>query len=216
MKQTGQIKLSKDSLIPNQRGLWFSCFEKLEESRLGIQQMINANDRVTYESGWVRFVESIEESWTSFFEEGQKSFSNFQPWAGITIKHRKSGLLKYLTESRHQSQHGNIKLDWENGHIQIAPNYYGHIKDLKIFADNSFEVDATPLGEVHNKVTLVHSTGDAKLPTIVNKLRNTKFTPPTEHLGEKINTTLPHQIAKIAINYYQGIYQNAVDKFCKK
>jgi hypothetical protein len=215
LKQTGQIELAKGSLIPNKRELWYSTFEKFNEAKSGIQQMLKAQDRVSYESGWVRFVDSLEEAWTSFFHEGKTTFTNFQPWvAQITSKPRRSGLLKYLYESRHQSQHGNIALDWSAGKTRIAPNYYGHIKDLKVFSDQSFEVDANPLGNEYNKVTLVHSTGEPKLPTIDN--RGSIYNSPTEHLGIKLSTGSPHMLANIAVNYYQDIFDKASQKFGEK
>jgi len=147
MKQIGKIELSNGSLSPNKRGLWYSAIEKLQEAQIGIEQMKEAQDRISYETGWIRFIDSLEEAWTSFFDEGKEMFSNFQPWVGTIVKKRKSDpLLSYIYQARHQSQHGRISIEWEEETIHIAPIYYGHIRDLKIFSDGSFEVEANPLG----------------------------------------------------------------------
>ncbi|MBR9888293.1 MAG: hypothetical protein GYB20_11450 [Oceanospirillales bacterium] len=53
MKQTGKVKLLPGALVPNQRGLWYTHLEKLNEAILGIEQMKSAEDRISYESGWV-------------------------------------------------------------------------------------------------------------------------------------------------------------------
>jgi len=217
MKQTGKIELLNGSFIPNARGLWYSTQEKLHEAQMGVEQMREAKDRVSYESGWVRFIESLEESWTSFFDEGKNRFSNFEPWAGSKNKQRKSDpLISYLIQSRHQSQHGNICIEWEEGRIQIAPNYFGHIRDLKIYPDGAFEVEASPLGNAHSSVTLKHETGKALLPVIENKMHKQKFDIPKEHLGKVISNCDPLLLAKMAIDYYKSIYQEALEKFNAK
>ncbi|MGL5340219.1 MAG: hypothetical protein ACRDAR_16265 [Aeromonas veronii] len=214
MKQTGKIELLKGALIPTKRGLWYSTFEKLSEAQTGIAQMSNAEDRVDYESGWVRFVESLEESWSSFFEEGTRNFNSFQPWAGAKDKERKSdSLLNYLIQSRHQSQHGNVCIEWEEDKINIAPNYFGHIKNIKIFSDGSFEVDANPLGNTQSIVTLKRDTGRPKLPTIENRRHKQTYNPPQNHFDNDIHTFSPHDVAIMAIEYYLNIYKSALAKF---
>lgn len=217
MKQTGKIELSKGSLIPTKRGLWYTTQEKLNEAQAGIKQMMIAEDRVNYESGWVRFVESLEEAWSSFFEEGINNFTNFQPWAGAKEKQRKADpLLNYLIQSRHQSQHGNVCIEWEEGRIQIAPNYFGHIRDLKIHSDGSFEVEANPLGSAHNVVTLKNDTGQPKLPVVENRMYKQTYDAPVVHLGNCIASAPPHEVAAMSVEYYANIYQAALDKFGAK
>lgn len=214
MKQTGKIELAQGAHVPNKRGLWFTANEKLIEAQNGIQLMKKAEDRVLYESGWIKFIESLEESWSSFFDEGKKLFNSFQPWAGAIDKQRKSDqLMLYLIQARHQSQHGNICIEWEEGKIQIAPNYYGHIRDLTIYVDGTFEVEANPLGAIHNVITLKHETGRPTLPIIENKKFKQIFNPPNNHLGKNIVNLSPHEIAPIAIDYYKSIYREAYHKF---
>lgn len=217
MKQTGKIELSKGSLIPNKRGLWYTTQEKLNEAQAGIKQMMTAEDRVNYESGWVRFVESLEEAWSSFLEEGFKNFTNFQPWAGAKKKQRKADpLLYYLIQSRHQSQHGNVRIEWEEGGIQIAPDYFGCIRDLKVYSDGSFEVEANPHGSTDNVVTLKSDSGQPKLPVIENTKYKQTYDAPVVHLGNSIVSASPHEVAAMAVAYYVKIYQAASDKFGTK
>ncbi len=215
MKQTGRIELSPSTLIPNERGLWFSAFEKLAEAQQGINEMGNADNRVSYVSGWVRFVDSLEESWTSFYFDGKNKYSNFETWANkIHKSERNNGLLKYCKVSRDQSQHGNIILEWTNAKTQIAPNFNGHIKNLKIFSDQTFEAEASSLGN-NNVVTLVHSFGEPLLPSIYDARSKSTFHAPTEHLGSKLTSNKPEVIANIALNYYKDLYKKASEKFCK-
>lgn len=214
MKRKGKIKLSKDSLVPNERELWFTAFEKLNEANLGIQQMVSSKDRISYENGWIRFVDSLEEAWTSFLQEGEKAFPNFQPWSGKFIKERKSDpLLTYLYQSRHQSQHGNISLDWEHGKIRIAPKFNGHIKSLNIYSDGNYEADATTLHESADDFSLVHETGKPVLPKIINKKFNQEFEPPCNHFNKPIQNPLPHKVAELALKHYEDIFKETRIKF---
>ncbi|EAU56074.1 hypothetical protein [Mariprofundus ferrooxydans] len=214
MKQKGKIEDKPGSLVPVNRGLWNYAFEKLVEAKAGIQQMDSASDRVAFEAGWIRFVDSLEEFWTSFFDEGKEKFSSFQPWAGKFRKERKDDpLLQYLIQARHQSQHGRIPLKWQEGAIAIAPGYFGHIRNMKIFQDGSFEVETNPLGKAHNQVKLVHEPGKPLLPVIENKKHKQRFDPPSSHLGQPIGNTSPIYVASLGLKYYETVLRSALAKF---
>lgn len=209
-----KIEIEKGAILPIKRGLWVAAVEKLEEVEIGVLQMQNAGDRIQYESGWAHFVDSLEEFWSRFFDEGKRQFPNFQPWAGGIVSERKRDpLLQYLKQARHQSQHGKIALDWEEGSLQIAPGFSGHLRSLKIYSDESYEMDATPLHTSSPEATVVHSPGNAKLPTIENKKFGQKFSPPSEHKGAKLVSSSPVEVAKLALHYYRHVLENAFDKF---
>jgi len=214
MKQRGKVEPSHKSLAPTKRGLWHSAVEKLHEAHAAIRIMETANDRVTYESGWIRFVESLEECWTSFFDEGTKVSTKFQPWAGRILAERKADeLLQYLYQARHQSQHGRISLEWSAATMQVAPGYSGCIKNLQVFSDGSFEVDATPSGNTNNQLKLVVKHGDARLPVINNKKHNQVYQPPSKHQGQDVRAHSPIDIAKLGAQYYEDIVKEAMQRF---
>lgn len=215
--QKGKVELSKNSLIPNKRGLWYTAFEKLDEANIGRIQMEKASDRIEYENGWTRFVESTEEAWTSFYDEGKNKFSKFQPWAGKIIKERKEDdLLKYLYQARHQSQHGNLPLEWSEGKINIGRGFNGYLQSLTITPDGSFEAEATSLDKNNKRFKLEHEAGVPKLPTIKNKKHNQVYAPPKKHLSKKITDSKPHRVAELAINYYKDKFEEALKKFSDK
>ena len=212
-RQTGKVEGADGSLIPTKPGLWFGAAQRLIEAQSGIEEIEAATDRVNYETGFVRFVESIEECWTSFFDEGKENFTDFQPWAGKYQKLRNEDeLLRYIYQARHKSQHGRYQLDWGPATIQIAPGYNGNIRDLKIFENGSFEVDAHPSSDKHaNKVQIKQNYGDPKLPAIEN--RGVMFHPPTVHLGEELADCSPLNITKCASDFYTSALMNALEKF---
>ena len=91
------VELERGAIHPQSHGLWGRAKEKLLEAQHGLDQMHQAKTRVGYEAGWTRFVDSLEEFWVRFYQEGQKSFSDFQPWAGrIEADRKRDELLQYF------------------------------------------------------------------------------------------------------------------------
>lgn len=94
-----QIQPVSGAIAPKSRALWSSAFEKIQEAESAINQMRSAHDRIEYEAGRTRFVDSLEEFWARFFDEGKANFTNFQPWAGAIVAQRSSEeLLSYLAK----------------------------------------------------------------------------------------------------------------------
>ena len=212
-----KIEIAPGALAPVVGRLWSAALEKLHEAELGLSQMINAKNRIEFEQGWSRSVDSLEEFWTRFFDEGKNSFSNFQPWAGaIDAERTKDWLLQYLRQARHQSQHGRISLEWEEGRLHIAPEFNGHLRGLKIFPDGTFQLDATPAHSFVPEASVVFSGGAAKLPVINNAKEKRTFDPPHEHRGEPLKTLLPTHVIRLGLEYYKNILNQALEKFSHK
>ncbi|MCH7822053.1 MAG: hypothetical protein IIA07_08550 [Proteobacteria bacterium] len=215
MKWYRKLKIARDSILKTEREPWESATAKLDEAQAAIDEMEAAQDRVAFENGWSHFVDALEESWTSFFDEGKAISSKFQPWAGPLDKSRKKDwLLRYLYEARNQSQHAQVKLDWEDPVALIAPGFSGHIKEIKGFSDGSVVFDAEPYvqgGE--ENLQFVHQGGGAVLPTVVNGKTKETFPPPTVHQGLPIDVPSPVEAARLGVDYYRGVLLNARKKF---
>ncbi len=208
------IELTKGAILPLKRGLFGAAMEKLLEAAAGIKQIQGAEDRIAYEAGWTRFVDSIEEFWVRFFDEGKERFSTFQPWAGSIEKVRKEDeLLRYLYQARHQSQHGRIALDWTEGKLDIALVFSGCIKGLRIFDDETYVFDATPLAGSEVEAVVTHSPGSPQLPMIHNRRHKHEFPPPQTHLSKSCEGVSPEALAEMAFRFYDGVLANALTKF---
>ena len=209
-----RIETVKGAIAPISRTLWFGASEKMHEAADALAQMRNAQDRINYEAGWTRFVDSLEEFWTRFYDEGKATFPAFQPWAGSVVALRKDEeLLKYLYQARHQSQHGRIAMQWEESKHLIAPNFNGHIRGLRIFPDGTYEIDAAPLHPTLPDATIVHDPGNPILPTIENKKHKQTFNPPTIFRGQPILDRAPLSVAQIGLDFYEEILSQALEKF---
>ena len=208
------IDLHPGAIAPVLRGLWHSAAEKLDEAQRGIEQMAAASDRIAFENGWTTFVDSLQEFWARFFDEGKARFSAFQPWAGAIDATRKNDdLLNYLIQSRHQSQHGRIVLKWSEGRLYLAPGFNGVIKSAQVFADGTYQMEATPTSGSIAEACITHDPGSAKLPTIINRKWNQDFAPPTVHRGEPIPNKSPIAVAHMAMSFYANVLRLALDRF---
>jgi len=208
------IQLVPGAIAPKSRSLWFSAFEKIQEAENAIEQMRIAQDRIEYEAGWTCFVDSLEEFWSRFFDEGKASFSNFQPWIGPIVAKRKSDeLLSYLTQARHQSQHGRIAMLWSEQRTLIAPNFNGHIRRLKISHNGTYEFEATPLHPSLPDATVALDPGSAVLPIIENKKHKQSFAPPTIFNGQVLSDQTPVAVAQLGIEFYFDVLAQAKANF---
>lgn len=208
------IRIESDAISPVKRSLWGAAEEKLQEALEGLRMMESARHRMAYEAGWTKCVDSLEELWTRFYDEGKVSFSSFQPWAGAIDSERKSEpLLQYLYQARHQSQHGRIAMEWEQEQLQIAPGFSGHLKGLRIYPDGTFELDAEPLHSSVPEAEVVHSPGKPLLPTIDNKKFKQRFPPPTHFRGSALSDTTPTGVARMGIEFYVDVLLKARGQF---
>ncbi|MDO8847293.1 MAG: hypothetical protein Q7W51_02745 [Coriobacteriia bacterium] len=209
-----KIEMEPGGISPVQRDLWVAAVEKLDEATAAVEQMGAAQDRIEFEAGWTRLVDSLEEFWARFFDEGKSRFPSFQPWAGAVLSFRKSEpLLQYLVQARHQSQHGRIALVWEEGRLQVAPGFSGAIRGFQAFEDGTFEIDAVPAHPSVPSPTLIHSPGRPHLPLIENKKHGGRFAPPTAYRGQLLQDASPATVARIGIDYYSGVVAGALEKF---
>lgn len=215
--EKGNIELQFNAIAPVARGLWHAAWEKLSEAAAGVKQMEKAKDRIEYEAGWTRLVDSLEEFWTRFFDEGKNKFPSFQPWAGaFDAKRTADPLLRYLFQARHQSQHGRIALEWEPGKVQIGGGeFFGTIKDLRISADGTFEVDVNPTVGSDAKFKVVHDPGKARLPVVANRKFRQSYNPPHSHLDKPIADASPINIGRVGVAFYDNLLHQAFEKFAK-
>jgi hypothetical protein len=209
-----RIQIVKGAITPVTRTLWSAATEKLQEAEDGIVQMRNAQDRITYEAGWTKLIDSLEVFWSRFFDEGKETSTQFKKWAGgLDTYRKKDDLLRYLIQARHQSQHGRIALQWGDTSLLIAPNFNGQIRGIVIFKDGTYEIDSTPLHASLPEASIAYKPGDPQLPIVINKRHAQTFNPPTHHNDKPIHNMSPVEVAQIGLDYYRNILALAHVKF---
>ena len=208
------IQLEQDAIAPTRRDLWDAAREKIVEAEAALAAMRSARDRVSYEAAWSHLVDSVEEFWCRFFDEGKVSFSDFQPWAGSINRERKTDeTLQYFYQARHQSQHGRIPMSWEQPKLIIGRGFAGRMYGLRIHLDGSYEDQTAPNDSCGTPFRVEHASGKPILPTIENKLHRQFFPPPKIHNDNPIVDSSPTAVAQLVIEYYRGVLSQAIAKF---
>ena len=212
-----RIPPAAGSLVPTVHQPFGRSLEKLSEAEQGILQMKAAKDRVSYEAGWSKFVDSLEESWSRFYEEGKRTERRFGGWISKYNKTRnEDALLRYLTQARHQSQHAVAGLDWTApGGLTVGKGFNGIVHSLKVFSDGSYEADARAFPGSPRAHPVTYDYGRPMLPTVVNKRYGQTFPPPRSHLGGGIVDSAPHDAAAIALRYYLDVIGTAKREFVR-
>jgi len=216
-KFTNIIKPCKGAIKPNKLEPFDVANERISIANECANHMAQADNRAEIDKYWNELVGHIEGSWTAFYHDGKKLFSNFQPWAGKYEGQRKEDeLLMYLVQSRHIAQHGVLNLDWEEGKMHLRPEIDAPAKfrNFKIFSDgrNEIEFESDMPG---NKPQVIVEPGKAVLPIIYNAKHKQNILPPKTHMGNEIRSISPVNVAKIAIDYYKRIYKEGSSKFLK-
>jgi hypothetical protein len=208
------IEPEKGAIAPTSRDLWDAAREKLAEAESALRGMREATDRVSFEGAWSTFVDSIEEFWCRFFDEGKATFSAFQPWAGAIERGRRSDeTLQYFYQARHQSQHGRIPMAWERPQLIIGRGFAGSMYGLKIYPDGSYE-DRTETDSPTGKPFRVESApGKPILPTIENSYHKQVFPPPKFHAGSPLPDASPVTAAQLVLTYYTRVLSRAIERF---
>ncbi len=180
--------------------------------------MVVATDRVSYEAGWTRFVDSIEEFWTRFRKEGDTLSAAFCGWVGnkkYEDLRSNDPLLRYVRRARNQSQHGNISVGWTPpAGLTLGQGFCGGISSLVVLADGTFSADAEPADISRKKSPVSADYGTPFLPTFYDKHAKETITAPDSHLGNNnLRGLPPHRAASHAILFYNTALNEAVDKF---
>lgn len=208
------IQPVKGAITPIIRNLWDAAGEKLREAETALAKMQSAHDRVSYEAAWSQFVDSIEEFWCGFFDEGKTTFTSFQPWAGTIVKERKDDdMLQYFYQARHQSQHGRIPMTWEQPQLILGHGFAGRMYGLRIHPDGSYEPRAEPNNSDGHPFLVEHEFGKPILPTIENKRQKQTFPAPSTHNGNPIADRSPNAVARLVLDYYEHVLSRAITKF---
>jgi hypothetical protein len=212
-----KVELEKNAIKPIHYAIWDRAQEKLTESEQAVQIMTAAQERREYERGWSQFVDSIQEFWVRFKQEGKIVLGeSFNSWISeIEVERNEDPLLNYLYQARNVSQHEIVSLVWSDSHLIIGQGFNGHLKSLALYSDKSYEADSVPLHPSRPHATVSMTFGKPTLPILKdNRYENKPSTqPPTSHLGNFLHDVTPIAVAKLAITYYQDKFTKAREKF---
>lgn len=212
MANKGKVEFKRKPIENTAIGPWSYPFLKLKAAQNGISMMNAFKDKVSFLVGWLSFVDSLEQSYSAFYEEVkqrcQSKIALMQEFD--KLRHHES-LLKYLIQVRHKSQHGQFHLEWEEPKLEIGKDFYGRISSLVLHPDGSF----TWKGETfpgEKELGIGYEDWKPRLPAITN--RGGRFEVPNLFLGKKVDND-PVDIAERALSFYDHEYQRIIAEIQK-
>ena len=210
MKRVPTIGRSRYAAQRQDGELWAQAASKLEEAALGIQEMRDATDRVSYEAGWARFVDCLEEFWSRFTEEGTRRFSSFHPWTTHTVCRSREPLLKYLVRAWALGQRRRLTLEWQDDVIRYVPDGSGGAMHAVTVRPDGIREVSDPSAPSSPKPTVFCQPGAARLPALPTSQPRYLFQPPMHFQGRPLHDPSPIGVAQVALEYYGGVLAAAL------
>lgn len=157
-------------------------------------------------------LEGVEDAWTDFLlasnavytalEQGAKDNPRTRQWFGGKKRERRDDpLLQYLHAARNADEHGLEKI-----HEPVVTK----LKRVPILERVDW-VDGVEVSRVKNPPPQGPDLFTLNFQTVevVDTRYDTKFAPPTEHLGKPIERNSPRLFAELAIAYQEALIEEA-------
>jgi hypothetical protein len=165
-----------------------------------LDEMLNAKDVERYEKAWIDYLHYLDRAWNKLHDYcnvnkvGRKYVS--------TVEHlrKKDELLQYLKQARDSHEHSIREVvaveaakttitGGVGGGTIVRGVIHGSGQTHGLATSGNVEIKFHP---EHLVVISVSSCGN-------------HFEVPTQHLGHAIETKLPHELARIGLDYYSDI-----------
>jgi hypothetical protein len=187
-------------------------WEQLQKAIKNIEGMELANSLDEYEESWTDFLHNLERAWNKATNHLSKS-PKFQGWnrrGQVESLRRTDSLLAYLINARGAEEHSIEDITTrEAGGFGINPAFGNtlHLKSIKTDGTGNVSIES----DQPYKITFFSSS--IKLLPVINRGR--KYEVPASHLGKLLSTNKPIELAKIAVEFYQGYFKEAESHFVK-
>ena len=185
-----------------------SAYKELASAKRALGQMQAAPSFEIFEEEWRDFLNCLEKVWVKA-ERGCQQFRNkFEPWQGrYTAMRRKDMLLRYLKQARDADNHSIQEVaEIKPAHttMNFANSGGGYIERMEI-----------------RNGKIVHYEGDPMIveshPPTVEAVRVKNhgkwFNPPTQHLGDRVESTHPAHVGELGIAFYEVFLHEAEKTF---
>jgi len=171
---------------------------ELAWAREALLRMQSAADMVGYEKSWKDFLHYLDRAWNKL-EKGLHADGGAQRHLREVNRWRKEDdLLRYLVQARNTDEHtiqaivvnrsGGLTITGGPGGGRIHKGIFngsGHVDNLVY--DGDLEIKFHP----------------DRLEVISVTSRGVTYSPPENHMGSPVKSRLPHELAQMALEYYE-------------
>ncbi|WP_222422249.1 hypothetical protein [Yersinia bercovieri] len=178
-----------------------------DNAKRNLIRMEESKNYEEFEEHWRNYLNSIEKIWSKIeaqCNDSTKIPSNFHPWFGQQKSlRRKDMLLRYLKQARNADNHSIqdvAAIQKAHSTINFVKPGLGIINKLVIDNDQIQHYEGDPIAVNHYPEQII---------TVKVKNNGDWYNPPTSHLGEKIDSQNPLEIAKLGIIFYENLINQA-------
>jgi hypothetical protein len=177
---------------------------RLQKAKHCIARIKQSKNYADYESAWVDLLIALNTVHCAL-EQGAKSSPQSRQWYGGKKQIRtKDPLLNYLHQARNADEHGIEPIaEHRAKRLGIRPTGVTHIKSLMLTEDGKVHIDAEG-DPLHIKV-ITHVV----LIPVFDRRFNTRYDPPTSHLGAALPNDTPLTVGRAGIAYHEGLIAEA-------
>jgi hypothetical protein len=176
---------------------------RLQKAKDCIARIKQSKNYVDYESAWIDLVIALNTVHCAL-EQGAKSSPQSCQWYGGKKKVRtKDPLLNYLHQARNADEHGIEPIaEHRAKRVAIRPTGVTHIKSLEL-KDGKLHLDTE--GDPLAIKLITHVV----LIPVFDRRFNTRFDPPTSHLGVQLPNSTPLTVGRAGIAYHEALIAEA-------
>jgi hypothetical protein len=176
-----------------------------------MEAMKRATDFERFEEAWKHFLDCLEKVWKKAEREGQGGSTSFESWqSNYRQQRKKDALLSYLFQARNADQHTiRDTVEKKPAELSIEPPRSGRpglISDLEVWSDGTCSYK-----HLGGRPEVIHYPARLELVQVIN--RGVAYPPPDDHLGIKLKTRNPIDVAEAGYRFYEGFLAAAEQRF---
>ncbi|MGZ5621899.1 MAG: hypothetical protein ACXWFG_13645 [Methylobacter sp.] len=171
-----------------------------------IDQMIASKNLEEYEEHWAKFLHDLDRGWNKLVLvlSDNNEFKNVVD--SIRAKRRDDPLLAYLMQARNCNEHTIYEITERvyGGSTRLIAGSGGAVIHRGTITGGKFPTDLVYSGNLKIEFSI------SFLNVVAVKNRGVTYEPPSSHIGTPITTRIPHELAKIGLEFYKQQFMGVV------
>jgi hypothetical protein len=174
-------------------------FRELGWANLALTQMQSAEDLNEYEKAWVDFLHYLDRAWNKLGKHAHAGGSVQKYLSEVNRLRKDDELLLYLVQARNTDEHTIQQIVGKQAAcLTITGGIGGGTIHRGVFEGSG------RVGNLLHDGNLEIRFHPERLEVIPVSNRGVIYPAPESHLGGLIKTRIPHELAKIALKYYES------------
>jgi hypothetical protein len=175
-------------------------FVELDWADEALAEMRDAKDLVRYEKAWIDYLHYLDRAWSKLRKYCNAHGIGQQHVSDVGNLRTNDALLQYLKQARNTDEHSISEVvAVEAAKTTITGGVGGGTIERGVIYGSGQTQGLVTSGNVEIKF---HPEVLVVIPVMS---RGVEYQVPTEHLGKPIATLLPHELARMGLDFYQDV-----------